>query len=292
MGGGSYSQHRRATRSKSLGFKAASATNNDKYFKNNVTTGLHKSMDLNGVIVRESRDSEEHPESYSIILVLDGTGSMGSVPAVLLKDGIPSIIQRLFDAGISNPQVSFVVIGDHITDKFPLQASQFESSDELIDECLLNCLLEKRGGGNNGESYSLAWYHAANHTSIDCFEKRGIKGTLISIGDEPFHMEVPGNVIKRIYGMDEEPSGFNSVEILQKAKETYNVHHINVNMTRNGSIEKKRWIRALRDNYHTVDSSGDISDLITQIVLQGQPTLRRTTPKSDVQTSTDITEML
>lgn len=34
------------------------------------------------------------------------------------------------------------------------------------------------------ESYELAMYFMARHTSIDCYEKRGKRGYLFMIGDE------------------------------------------------------------------------------------------------------------
>ncbi|HAO33838.1 MAG TPA: hypothetical protein DCQ84_12920, partial [Candidatus Competibacteraceae bacterium] len=57
--------------------------------------------------------------------------------------------------------------------------------------------LEKGGGGNACESYTLPWYFAATHTAIDCFEKRGKKGYLFTVGDEEPPLELPGAAIAR-----------------------------------------------------------------------------------------------
>ena len=43
-------------------------------------------MDPTKALVRESRDSEEHPETVSIIVALDVTGSMGFVPEHIVKE--------------------------------------------------------------------------------------------------------------------------------------------------------------------------------------------------------------
>jgi hypothetical protein len=53
-----------------------------------------------------------------------------------------------------------------------------------MDEHLRNVILEGGGGGSNNESYELALYFLARHTSIDCWEKRGRKGYAFLIGDE------------------------------------------------------------------------------------------------------------
>jgi hypothetical protein len=68
-------------------------------------------------------------------------------------------------------------------DRAPLQATQFEA-DIRIARQLEKLWLEKGGGGNACESYTLPWYFAALHTATDCFEKRGKKGYLFTVGDE------------------------------------------------------------------------------------------------------------
>ena len=138
-------------------------------------------MDPTKALVRESRDSEEHPETVSIIVALDVTGSMGFVPEHIVKEALPDLIGSLMEAGIEDPQVLFLGIGDFIYDAAPLQVGQFESSAELLDRWLTRVYLEGGGGGNNQEGYNLAHLFAARHTSIDCWEKRKQKGFLFTI---------------------------------------------------------------------------------------------------------------
>jgi hypothetical protein len=59
-----------------------------------------------------------------------------------------------------------------------------------MDDHLRNIVLEGGGGGTHHESYELALYFLARHTSIDCWEKRGGKGYAFLIGDEKAYPSV------------------------------------------------------------------------------------------------------
>jgi hypothetical protein len=222
-------------------------------------------MNPHGINLRESRDSKEHPASIAIVLALDVTGSMGSIPHHLVKEGLPAIMQGIVEAGIKDPQVLFLGIGDHECDTFPLQVGQFESSDELLDKWLTDLYLEGGGGGNEGESYLLAWYFAAKHTALDCFEKRGQKGFLFTIGDEPVLTSVPSSKIQDIMGLPQ-PSKFDAKKILDQAREKYNVYHIHVKETSSGSRQHVMdgWKQLMSDNLIIVESHKNIPRLIAE----------------------------
>lgn len=134
-------------------------------------------------ITRESRDSAEHPNSLAISVLFDVTGSMGHVPRTL-QTKLPDLLGLLLRKGYAeDPQIMFGAIGDATCDRAPLQVGQFES-DNRMDEQLGRILLEGGGGGQKTESYELAMYFMARHTTIDCYEKRGRRGYLFIIGDE------------------------------------------------------------------------------------------------------------
>lgn len=187
-------------------------------------------MSPKGLDIRESRDSEEHPESLAIMVFLDETGSMGRIPELIVKNKLGALMNTIIDNGIEHPQILFAAIGDHISDNHPLQVGQFESGTEELDKWLSSIYLEGWGGGQNMESYLLAWLVAGRHTSIDCFEKRNVKGFLFTIGDEKSWDKVTHDKIQDLMGY---PQGeeVTAKQLLEEAQRMYNVYHIHINET-------------------------------------------------------------
>lgn len=163
-------------------------------------SSVHESLDPRKIKgVRESRDSDAHPESNSIVVCLDVTGSMARVVNEIHKS-LPSLMGLLTRKNyIPHPQVMFMAVGDATCDRYPLQVGQFESGIEMEDN-LSNVILEQGGGGQNTESYELGAYVGARKTSIDCFEKRGKKGYFFFIGDEKTYSKLDKEQVKELLG--------------------------------------------------------------------------------------------
>ena len=263
MGYSSYSTENRTVRSAQLGYQTKAI---HEIF---TQRSLDIVMNPNGVKIRESRDSDNHPNSVAIILGLDVTGSMGRIPHHLVKEGLPTIMSGIIEAGIPDPQLMFLAIGDHKCDQAPLQVSQFESDDETLDKWLTNVWLEGLGGGNDGESYPLAYYFATFNTSIDCFEKRGQKGFLFTIGDEHAHRDYPGKFLDSMMGYGENKN-YTASELLALAKEKYNVYHIHVKEGSNGTDPDimNGWKELIGKNLLIVEDSRDIPNLIARTVYE------------------------
>lgn len=261
MGGGTYSSVSRTHSIRAAMYATSSPT---AIF---MERSINNAMNPCGVQIRESRDSSEHPESLAIIIALDVTGSMGSVPLYLVKEGLPAIMDAIINSGIKDPQVLFLGIGDHECDHAPLQVGQFESSDELLDKWLTTIFLEGGGGSNYGESYMLAWYFAAYHTDIDCLNKRGQKGFLFTIGDEPVLKSIPKVVIKSIMG-DGQYEDFDSSKLLEKAMEKYNCFHIHIRETGSGSRQSvmDHWKQIIQDNLIIANRRQDVASIISEVV--------------------------
>ncbi len=185
---------------------------------------VHPTLDPHGVRVRESLDSDEHPESLAIAVFFDVTGSMLTIP-VTMQQKLPELLGLLLRKGyVDHPHILFGAIGDATCDNVPLQVGQFES-DNRMDDHLEHIVLEGGGGGQKTESYELAMYFVAEHTSIDCWEKRGHKGYLFIIGDEMAYPAVKRTYVQSLMGDDLE-SDIPISAMIARLRERYEVFYI------------------------------------------------------------------
>lgn len=184
---------------------------------------MHK--DLNPYkVVRECCDSEEHPNTIPVIVGLDVTGSMGGA-CVKTAQNLNTIITSLYDE-FEDVEFMIMGIGDLSYDHAPIQVSQFES-DIRIAEHLDNVYMEHGGGGNGFESYTAAWYFGLYHTALDCW-KRGKKGIIITMGDEPLNPYLPKEKLNKVLG-DHVEADVETKDLYQLAKEKFDIYHIAIN---------------------------------------------------------------
>jgi len=231
MGSGSYSVADSMMRT--ANFYSADVSRDEIFVQRKITNDMDPAN-----TIRECCDSEEHPNTIPIIVALDVTGSMGSIPDQFIRESMTKMMDILYRSGLRDTQVLFLGIGDHECDISPLQVGQFEADDELLDKWLKDIYLEGGGGGNAGESYLLAWYYAARNTKIDSFDKRSKKGFLFTIGDEPCLKHLPANAQKSIFGDNGIYNDITADKLLEEASEKYNVYHFNVTDTYRGSLVK------------------------------------------------------
>jgi hypothetical protein len=179
-------------------YRAATGASAFAYSDGGATT-THTDLDPLGVTLRESRDSDDHPESLAIAVLFDVTGSMGTVPRTL-QTKLPDLLGLLLRKGyVEHPHILFGGVGDATCDRAPLQVGQFEA-DNRMDDDLGKILLEGGGGGQMKESYELAMYFMARHTALDCFDKRGKRGYLFMIGDELAYPKAKRREIAKVIG--------------------------------------------------------------------------------------------
>lgn len=265
MGYGGYSYDSASTRAC---YYSAKASVDPTYLDNEVfNRSFSGEMNIKGKI-RESRDSEEHPNSFPIAIFLDVTGSMGDIPRQLITSGFPELMKKIMDAGVEHAQVCFGAVGDHEWDSAPIQVGQFETSDELQEKWLSSVYIEEGGGSNYGESYALPWYVAARHMITDSNEKRSKKGVLITVGDEPYLKTIPKKVIEQLFGSAQ--ADVTAAEAFAEASKNWDIYHINVK-DYSGKREEvqKAWKQLLSNHFvNTQTSDGsDVPDIIANIVI-------------------------
>lgn len=263
MGCGTFTSSDWSSYTTSRGYTAKS-TVSDMY----KSTSVKDTMEPVGVTFRESCDSEEHPNSTPIILGLDVTGSMGSVLETVSKK-LNTLITEVYDREpVKDPQIMIMAFGDVECDRHPLQVSQFES-DIRIAEQLNDVYFERGGGGNDGESYTLPWYFAARHTKIDSFEKRGKKGFLFTMGDEPYLNNLSKEAIKKFVG-DDIQADLTANELLTEVSRQYEVYHLMIEegsgmrWGRNEVIDK--WTNLLGQRAILVSDCTKIPEIIVSIL--------------------------
>ena len=218
--------------------------------------------------VRESRDSEEHPNTTPIIIAVDVTGSMYNIIGDILKVHLPQIIKDIIDAGVPDPQLLFAAFGDQYSDSYPFQMNQFESDTEKILNSIQSMYPEQGGGGNGGESPALIWLAAGYHTELDSWFKRGKKGILFTISDENCHPNLEEEVLRRIFHYEKGVGDKTAKEALAKAQEQYEVYHIH---TDDGSYRwsevQKCWTGLLGERALHCKST-ELSKVMIPIILR------------------------
>lgn len=276
MGGGRWDSD---AYTKASTFRAASGLDDfahDTAIKTGRAHDIHPDLDpkkvagptspLAGKPIRESRDSDEHPESLPVMMQFDVTGSMGSIPMTLQKKLVRLMDVIVEKAGVKDPQILVGAIGDATCDRYPFQVGQFES-DNRFDEQLRNLILEGGGGGQVMETYGLAWRFAAYHTATDAWDKRGKKGYLFTMGDEMPWPTVTTEQVSKIFGVQAE--GDETVEeLLAKAQERWEVFHLGA---MDGSYPDRddihdRWHKLLGERYVKVEDSSLACEVIAGLI--------------------------
>lgn len=197
---------------------------------------IDPSLDPHNFTIRECVNSDEHPNTIPVILALDVTGSMGdacSETAAALGTIILNLYKKFQDI-----EFCIMGIGDLAYDDAPIQMSQFES-DIRIAESLDKVYMEHGGGGNGFESYTAAWYMGLNRTKLDCFDKQGRKGIIITMGDEPLNPYLPKSYLNEAIKATEE-ADIETPKLYQDASQKFDIFHIAVDSIRNCYRSYKR----------------------------------------------------
>mgnify|MGYP001049464591 CR=1 FL=1 len=268
MGRGNWSAMEYTNYSKSVGRKVL---DNGTLYTGYTAQDLFKSKkiqpELNPYkVVRQCCDSDEHPNTVPVILALDVTGSMGSAAAEVAKK-LNEVMTKLYE-NVTDVEFLVMGIGDLSYDDAPIQASQFES-DIRIAEQLDKIYFEGGGGGNGFESYTAAWYFGIQHTDLDCW-KRGKKGIIITMGDEPLNPYLPYGKLSNVIG-DNLQGDIETKKLYDEVISKFDVYHLAVNDRATSyclyeSEIKKTFGKYFDDKHFLIVGLDNISAAIVNIV--------------------------
>lgn len=221
-------------------------------------------------VIRECCDSSEHPYTIPVILALDVTGSMGSA-SVRVAEKLNTIMTSLYN-DVADVQFMIMGIGDLASDKAPIQASQFES-DIRIAEQLDEVYFEGNGGSNGYESYTAAWYFGLYHTALDCW-RRGKKGIIITMGDEPLNPYLPKERLSNVTG-DDVQCDINTKDIFSQVQEKFDIYHLTISDRSTAYVRRgkfyaesvdKSYRAYLDENHYKVATLDTLANEIVDIV--------------------------
>ena len=264
MGWGSWTSASYNTVVRTMGFNSTTAmacANVQEVYRENQLNPLLNPKN----VMRECLDTEEHPETIPVILALDVTGSMGSA-ATMCASKLDEIMTELYGK-VKDVEFLMMGIGDLAYDDVPIQASQFESDIRILDQTT-KVYFEGGGGGNSYESYTAAWYFGLHNTKLDCW-KRGKKGIIITMGDEPLNPYLPGRRLSEVLGTSTQD--VDTENLYKEVCEKYDVYHIAIT---NNSCYKcykdeinNSWGKLL--NQHLIISTSDeLPKIISEIVTE------------------------
>ena len=167
-------------------------------------------------------------------------------------------------------------IGDLECDSAPIQMSQFES-DVRIAEALDKIYMEHGGGGNRYESYTAAWYVGLKKTKLDCFDKQGRKGIIITMGDEPLNPVLRKSELNEFANVHEQDD-VNTEKLYAEAREKFDIFHIAVDddddMYRHYKKEIENSFGQLLGNRYKVSTINQLAPTIESCIsesIQGNP---------------------
>ena len=251
----------------STGATTAHTVLNSSYSAQDIFSARHidPKMDPKNV-TRECNDSEEHPNTVPVILALDVTGSMGNGAAEVAKK-LNVVMSQLYE-NVTDVEFLVMAIGDLAYDWAPIQIAQFEA-DVRVAEWLDKVYFEGHGGGNNFESYTAAWYMGCRHMMLDSW-KRGKKGIMITIGDEPLNPYLPADKLAEFVG-DKLQGDVETNDLYKEAIDKFDIYHLAID-DHSTSYEfyadaiQKSWGKLLDSKHFRIVAMDEVVPQIVDIV--------------------------
>ena len=93
---------------------------------------------------------------------------------------------------------------------------------------------------------------------------------MITIGDEPVLGSIPASALKRIMGTnDVAKKDYSSVELLDLAREMYDVYHLHIMQGHHGRSQNVMdgWKQLMGDNLITVQDYHQVSTVMSEVIF-------------------------
>lgn len=239
-------------------------------------TSIYNEFNPLEVDLRQSKKGpfNDYRDPITILVGLDVTGSMGSIPKQLLTGKLGDLIvtlKKTYSRPNENLQISFAGIGDAKHDRAPLQVTHFESDNRFAQQ-LPKIWLEGGGGVVGEESYNILWWYAAHKTHLNYVNQDHRKGILFTMGDEDVYDDLTASEIRQWLDPKYDGGSISNAVMLKNVREQYEVYHI---MITDGSAYKhqrlKRWQSILGEEYVIQAKSDGVAEAIAKVVAKYRP---------------------
>ena len=227
------------------------------------------------ITVRESRDSDAHPETIPVFINVDGSGSMGPLSLQIARK-VGTLFEELIklhkEGKIPYPQVAVGIFRDVRADASTFyQVTQFESDTATLMAQVENfALVGTGGGGNRSESEGLAWFMGTSKVVHDHFLKRGRKGIFVTIGDEEVPPDLSSSDIKTVFD-DTAATSLSNKELIDALSKQWHVFHL---MVEEGSHMKwypddvkRSWSKLLGEHAVLLSRTEAMVETVTALVM-------------------------
>ena len=220
--------------------------------------------------MRESRDSDDSPESTPVIFAFDVTGSMDYLAVEIATNSLNKTITEIYDKQpVTNPHVMCAAYTSPKSSNGALQVTQFEADIRVVEQLLD---LRVKFGGNTYSYDNLVWYFAAKHTDTDCYKKRGKKGFIFCIGDEVCGIDdgdfLSRRDIKNVFDDEMEQDHLSLTDSYNMAAEKYEIFHIVTDMGYRFDKSVATWNKMLPGRVATIKQQDIqyLSEVMTSIM--------------------------
>lgn len=202
---------------------------------------------------------------YPVVVLVDGTGSMGDFPEVIFKK-LPLLDLGAKDYLGDDFEISYAMIGDIGDACSPLQVRPFGRGKEMVDS--LNKLVIGHGGGSNSvESYELGALYYARNVEMP----KASKPIMIFVCDEGVYPTVNKDWAKS-YAHVDVTEDMTDKQLFDEVKKKYSVycirkHYLNEidadKMTGQNLVIQRQWVRLVgEDRIAILNDANRVVDVI------------------------------